>query len=79
MPKLAFSVRTDSRILRKLEKLAKQQERSRDDIVNEAIANLLELHSWQDQRVRAGIEAADQGRFAGKAEMERVFGKFAND
>lgn len=78
MPKKAFSVRTDRRILRRLDKLARQQERSREDIVNEAIDNFLELHSWQDQRVRAGIEAADQGRFAGKAEMERVFGKFAN-
>ncbi len=78
MPKKAFSVRTDRRILRRLDKLARQQERSRDDIVNEAISNILELHSWQDQRVRAGIEAADLGRFAGKAEVERVFAKFAN-
>lgn len=76
MPKTAFSVRTDHRILRRLDKLAKQQERSRDDIVNEAIANFLELYSRQDQRVRAGIDAADQARFAGTAEMERVFGKY---
>lgn len=76
MPKRTFSVRTDRRILRKLDRLARQQERSRDDIVNEAIDNFLELYSWQDQRVRAGIEAADQGRFAGTAEMQRVFGKY---
>jgi len=76
MPKRTFSIRTDRRILRKLDRLARQQERSRDDIVNEAIDNFLELYSWQDQRVRAGIEAADQGRFAGTAEMQRVYGKY---
>lgn len=76
MPTKTFSVHTDSRILRKLDRLARQQERSRDDIVNEAIDNFLERYSWQEQRVRAGIEAADQARFAGTAEMERVFGKY---
>lgn len=76
MPKMVFSVCADRSILRRLDKLANQQERSRDDIVNEAITIFLELHSWQDQRVRAGIEAADQGRFAGTAEMQRVFGRY---
>ena len=76
MPKETFRVHTDSRILRKLDRLARQQDRSRDDIVNEAIDNVLERYSWQEQRVQAGIEAADQGRFAGTAEMQRLFGKY---
>ena len=76
MPTEAVPVRTDSRILRELDALARQQDRSRNEIVNEAIDNFLELHAWQEQRVRTGIEAADQGRFAGTAEMQRVFGKY---
>lgn len=76
MPKETFSVHTDSRLLRKLDRLARQQDRSRNDIVNEAINNLLELCSRQEQRIRAEIEAADQGRFAGTAKMERVIGKY---
>ena len=76
MPTEAFNVRTDSRIFRQLDKLAKQQNRSRNFIVNEAIENYLELHAWQEQRIWPGIEAADQGRFARKTEMERVFSKY---
>ena len=71
-----FSVRTDTRIVRQLDKLARQQDRSGDYIVNEAIKNYLDLHVWQAGRIRAGIEAADQGRFSGRVELERVFGKF---
>ena len=74
----AFSVRTDSRTVRKLDELAKQQDRSRNYVVNEAISQFLELHAWQEKRIRAAIEAADQGRFVGSAEMERVFGKYEN-
>ena len=74
----AFSVRTDSRIVRQLDKLAKQQDRSRNYMVNQAINHFLELHAWQEERIRAGIEAADQGRFASRAEMERIFGKHEN-
>ena len=74
----AFSVRTDSSTVRKLDELAKQQDRSRNYVVNEAISQFLELHAWQEERIRAGIEAADQGRFVGRAEMERVFGKYEN-
>jgi len=74
----AFSVRTDSGTVRKLDQLAKQQDRSRNYVVNEAIRQFLELYAWQEERIRAGIEAADQGRFVGRAEMERVFGKYEN-
>lgn len=74
----AFSVRTDSSTVRKLDELAKQQDRSRNYIVNEAINQFLELHAWQEERIREGIEAADQGRFVERAEMERVFGKYEN-
>ena len=73
-----FSIRTESGIVRQLDTLAKLQDRSRNDIVNEAIENFLELHAWREKRILVGIKAADQGRFAGTAEMERIFGKFEN-
>ena len=76
MPTETINILTDSRIVRQLDKLAKQQNRSRNFIVNEAIESFLELHTWQEQRIRSGIEAADQYRFAGKSEMERVFRKY---
>ena len=74
----AFSVRTDSRRLKRLDKLAQQQDRSRNYLVNQAISQFLELHAWQEEQIEAGIQAADEGRFAGDLEMERIFGKYEN-
>lgn len=72
----AFSVRTDRKKVKQLDKLAKQQDRSRNYLVNQAIDQLLELHAWQDERVKEGIKSADAGRFADDAEMERIFNKY---
>ena len=74
----AFSVRTDSKKVRQLDKLAKQQDRSRNYLVNQAIDQLLELHAWQMARVKEGIKAADERRFASDADMAKIFSKHEN-
>ena len=75
----AFSVRTDSDKVRQLDRLAEQQDRSRNYLVNQAINQLLELYAWQDERVREGIQAADQGQFAGESEVERILNRYEDD
>ena len=72
----AFSVRTDSKKVKQLDQLAKQMDRSRNYLVNQAIDQLLELHNWQIERVKEGMKAADVGRFASDAEMKRIFSKY---
>lgn len=72
----AFTVRTDHKKLKKLDKLADQMERSRNYVVNQAIDQLLEVHAWQVERTKEGIKAADEGRFATDAETERIFNKY---
>ena len=72
----AFSVRTDRKKVAKLDKLAKQMDRSRNYIVNQAIDQLLDLHAWQIERVKEGMKAADEGRFTGEPELERIFNKY---
>ena len=72
----AFSVRTDSKKVKQLDRIAKQQDRSRNYVVNQAIDQLLELHAWQSERVKEGIKAADKGRFASDADMARLFNKY---
>ena len=74
----AFSVRTDKDKVKQLDKLAKQMDRSRNYIVNQAIDQLLELRAWQDERVKAGLRAADKGEFVGNAEMDRIFDKYSD-
>ena len=71
----AFSVRADAKKVKQLDKLAEQQDRSRNYLVNQAIDQYLDLHAWQDERIREGIKAADEGRFASDAKMERIFNK----
>ncbi len=72
----AFSVRTDPKKVRKLDKLAEQQDRSRNYLVNQAIDQYLELLAWQEERIKEGIRAADAGRFASEAEMDRIFSRY---
>ena len=72
----AFTVRADSKKVQQLDKLAKQQERSRNYLVNQAIDLLLEVQAWQIERTKEGIRAADEGRFVSDAEMTRIFGKY---
>ena len=72
----AFSVRADPKKVRMLNKLAKQQDRSRNYLVNQAIDQYLELLAWQDERIKEGIKAADAGRFASDAEMDAIFNKY---
>jgi predicted transcriptional regulator len=72
----AFSVRIDPKKVRKLDKLAEQQDRSRNYLVNQAIDQYLELLAWQDERIKEGIKAADAGRFASDAEMDAIFNKY---
>ena len=75
----AFSVRTDAKKVEQLDKLAKQMDRSRNYIVNKAIDQLLELHAWQDERVKEGIRAAEQGGFVGDNQMQKIIDKYAKD
>lgn len=72
----AFSVRADSKKVKQLDKLAKQMDRSRNYLVNQAIDHLLELHTWQADRVKEGIQAADGGQFVSATDMDRIFGKY---
>ena len=76
MTKEAFSVRADRKKVRKLDKLAEQQHRSRNYLVNQAIDQYLDLLAWQDERTKDGIKAADAGRFASDADMDAVYNKY---
>jgi len=76
MSKEAFTVRSDSKKVRQLDKLAGKMDRSRNYLVNQAIDQLLELHAWQTERVKEGVRAADRGRFASAAGINRVFNKY---
>ena len=74
----AFTIRSDSKKVKQLDRLAGQMDRSRNCLVNQAIDQLLELDAWQIERTKEGLTAADEGRFASDAEMELIFSKYAD-
>ena len=45
-----------------LDALASAQDRSRSYLINQAIANYIELHAYQDALVRKGMEEMRKGR-----------------
>ena len=45
-----------------LDSLAAAQDRSRSYLINEAIANYIELHAYQDALVRKGLAEMREGR-----------------
>lgn len=57
----AFTVRTESEIVNRLDNLASRLDRSRNYLVNQAIKEYLDLHAWQIEKIQEGIEAADRG------------------
>ena len=78
MSTATFHVRTDDKKIKRLDQLAEQQATPRNDLVNQALDHFLELHAWREQRIKEGIQAADENRFADDTEMARLFDKYEN-
>jgi len=55
----AFTVRTESNIVNQLDDIAQSLDRSRNYLVNQAIKEYINVHGWQIDKVKKGIEAAD--------------------
>ncbi|MGO9433787.1 MAG: CopG family ribbon-helix-helix protein [Terracidiphilus sp.] len=57
-----ISFRAVSEKIDALDSLAAAQDRSRSYVINQAIANYIELHAYQDSLVREGQKETRQGR-----------------
>ncbi|WP_148210029.1 CopG family ribbon-helix-helix protein [Candidatus Korobacter versatilis] len=57
-----ISFRAQSAQIDALDSLASAQSRSRSYVINEAIANYIALHEYQDELVREGLEDMRKGR-----------------
>jgi predicted transcriptional regulator len=56
--------------------LAQETERSEAELLGEAVAQFLEFHRWQRERIDQALAAADQGDFATLEDVTRVFAKY---
>jgi predicted transcriptional regulator len=65
----------DPETLDKVDDLARAMDRSRNWVLNRAIDEYVRTQSWQLEKIRAGLAAADRGEFASEAEVRRVLAK----
>ena len=61
MPSATFTVRVDSDIKKRLEKLAKSTGRSRSFLAAEAIGEFVDVNEWQIAGIRAAMQSLDHG------------------
>jgi predicted transcriptional regulator len=61
MASSTFTVRVDSAIKKRLEKLAKSTGRSRSFLTAEAIAEYIDANEWQVTGIRRAIGSLDRG------------------
>ena len=73
----SVTVELDDKSLQALDRLARRTERSRDDIIGQAVQDYLDLQAWQIDRIRAGIAAAERGDFASEEEVARIAEKYS--
>lgn len=71
-----FTVRIDPKKRKQLDALAKQLDRSRNYVVNQAIEEFLDTHAWQVEQIEKGLAEARRGSFVPDEEMEQIFDRY---
>jgi predicted transcriptional regulator len=69
------TLRLDSDIRKRLDKLAKATERTRAALAAEAVRQFVELNEWQIAAIEEGVRDADNGRFIDHARLKAKWGK----
>jgi RHH-type transcriptional regulator, rel operon repressor / antitoxin RelB len=71
-----LTLRVDTKLKKKLDKLAKTTQRSRSFLAAEAIREYVALNEWQIEEIQKAIQQADAGDFATDEEVEEMFRKW---
>lgn len=75
----AITVRLPAELKAKIDALAKNTERSRSRVINEAVENYVAYNERFIEQVKVGIADADAGRFASPQEVEATFKKLTRE
>jgi predicted transcriptional regulator len=71
------TVRIPVKTQKKLDQIASEADRSRNWIINEAIAQYLDVYALQEQRIRERLKKAEKGgKFLAKAQVGDVIESF---
>jgi predicted transcriptional regulator len=76
MSTVNISFRIDKKKAAKLDSLAKASDRSRTEVIDEALESHFFLHELNMAKIDAGIKDADEGQFATDAEVKAEFARW---
>ena len=72
MSSRTFTVRVESTVLKRLEKLAKSTGRSRSSLAAEALSDYLDVKEWQVDGITEGVASLDRGETVSHAEVKQL-------
>jgi RHH-type rel operon transcriptional repressor/antitoxin RelB len=70
------TLRLDSKLKNRLDRLSKATQRSRSFVAAEAIREYVTLNEWQIGEIRRALSEADRGEFATPQEVRRTITKW---
>ena len=71
-----LTLRLDSKLKDRLDRLSKATQRSRSFVAAEAIREYVTLNEWQIGEIRKALVEADRGEFATPQEVQRTIKKW---
>ena len=71
-----MTIRLESEIKSRLDKLSAATRRSKSFLAAEAVREFVEVNEWQIEEVRMAVKEADAGDFASDEEVWAVFNKW---
>jgi predicted transcriptional regulator len=78
MSSATFTVRVDSAVKKRLEKLAKSTGRSRSFLAAEAIEEYVDVNEWQVAGIKRAMESMDRGEGIPHEEIKQWLGSLKN-
>lgn len=75
MQKNTVAFRLDGGKKRALDSIAKDLDRDRSWVINDAIDAYLETHRWHIEHIKEGLRQAKAGEFASEGEVKAAFAK----
>lgn len=76
MKTVTLTVRLSPEIKERLEALAKATDRTQAYLAGQAVEQFIELHQWQVDAIKEGLEQADAGDFATEKDVHSAFAKW---
>ena len=75
---MTITVRLSSALKSDLEKLARSTKRSKSFLAAEAIADYVELNSWQVAAIEKAVEEAEAGDFADEDDVTAILSRLSS-